>query len=104
MTRTITQSPACFSTAFHRAVADLEADLERVRVPTTKLERVRYDRRAPPVPVDADRPPDVWDDALRDLRVGDPGDTFSARALLARYRQVLGAATDADVLGHHGGA
>jgi hypothetical protein len=104
VTRTISQAPAGFSPGFHRAVSELEADLERVRVPTMKLERVRYDRREPPVPVDSDRGPDVWDAAQRDLRVGDPGDTFSARGLIRRYREVMAAATDDDVRVRHADA
>jgi hypothetical protein len=98
VTRTMTQWPASFSAELGRAVSDLKADLERVRVPTTKLERVRYDRRAPPVAVDPDRPPDTWDAARRDLLVGDPGDPFSARRLIERYVEVMGAMREEDVL------
>ena len=101
VTRTIAQSPACFSPSFHRAVSDLKAELERVRVPTTKLERVRYDRRQPATPIDSDRPPDAWDPARRDLSVGDPADSFSARHLVSRYRDVLAAASDDDIRAPH---
>lgn len=98
VTRTITQAPRCFAPGFLHAASELKAELERVRVPTTKLERVRYDRRAPAEPIDADRAGDGWDAARRDLIVGDPADPFPARALLRRYGEVMGAMREDDVL------
>lgn len=101
LARTICQSPACFSERFYREAADLKVELERVRVPNTKLERVRYDRKAPPVAVPSDREADLWDGARRDLWVGDPADPVSARWLLVRYGEVLGALGPEDVVMRH---
>lgn len=99
--RTMCQAQGCFSDPLARALADLKIDLERVRVPSTKMERIKYDRRERSVPVSSDRPPDLWDEARKDLRVGDPADTASARGLLAAYARVLGSLTAADVLASH---
>jgi hypothetical protein len=99
--RTIAEAVGCFAEGFHRRVVALKADLERVRVPAAKLERVRYDRREPAVAV-KDRDADGWDEARRDLRVGDPEDSVSARWLIARYREVMGAIAAGDVLRRHG--
>lgn len=101
VTRTMCQAHACFSPQFYRPLADLKHALERVRVPSTKMERIQVDRRASPVPIPSDRPADLWDPATRDLRVGDPADPQSARRLLADYTRVLGSLTAADVLRRH---
>ena len=99
--RTMAQAQACFSPRFYREAAALKVALERVRVPGTKMERVRYDRRAPAIAIPSDRPPDLWDDGARDLGVGDPADAASARALLAAYARVLGSLTAEDVVMRH---
>lgn len=101
VTRTICQAQACFSPRFYREVSALKTDLERVRVPNTKMEKIKYDRKDRPVPVCSDREADVWDPARRDLLVGDPADLVSARRLLAEYTRVLASLTAEDVLMRH---
>ena len=92
VTRTLSQAHASLSPSLHRAVTELKVELERVRVPITKLERVQYDRRSAPEKVTPLGPPDDWDEAKRDLRVGAPAAPDSARRLLSRYRQVMAGA------------
>lgn len=101
VTRTMCQARDCFSPRFFRQLADLKLDLERVRVPTTKMERIKVDRRDRTVPIPSDRPADRWDQTTRDLLVGDPAAPQSARRLLADYRRVLASLTAADVLMRH---
>lgn len=101
LVRTICQAHACFAPRFHRAAADLRIDLERVRVASTKMERVKYDRKDRSIPVPSDREPDLWDDARNDLLVGDPAAPVSARHLLAEYARVLASLTPDDVLMRH---
>lgn len=99
--RTVCQAHDCFAARFHRAAADLRIDLERVRVASAKMERVKYDRRDRSVPVPSDREPDLWDESRRDLLVGDPADPASARRLLADYARVMASLTRDDVLMRH---
>lgn len=99
--RTMAQAQRCFSARFLAELSDLKVALERVRVPNTKMERIKYDRRARSVPVRSDRGPDVWDAARKDLLVGDPADAVSARRLLASYARVMTSLTAADVLMRH---
>ena len=99
--RTMCQARACFSASFHGAASDLKIELERVRVPNTKMERIKYDRKARAVPVGSDRAPDVWDKVNKDLRVGDPADAVSARMLLRNYARVMASLTARDVLMSH---
>jgi hypothetical protein len=101
VTRTMCQAQACFSPRFYREVSALKADLERVRVPNTKMEKIKYDRKDRAVPVRSDREADVWDPAGKDLLVGDPSDLVSARRLLAAYARVLGSLTAEDVRMRH---
>ena len=104
VTRTMCQAQGCFADRFYRGLAGLKTELERVRVPSTKMERVKYDRRERSVPVGSDRGADVWDAARSDLWVGDPAAPVSARGLLAGYVAVLGALTAEEVLGSHEGS
>ncbi|AUX46857.1 uncharacterized protein SOCE26_083660 [Sorangium cellulosum] len=99
--RTMCQAQRCFSGRFYRAISSLKVDLERVRVPNTKLERVKYDRRQRSIPVASDRGPDVWDEAGKDLLVGDPADAVSARMLLRSYESVMSSLTLEDVTMSH---
>lgn len=99
--RTMCQANACFSARFLRALSDLKLDLERVRVANTKMERIKYDRRARTIPVPSDRPPDAWDEPGKDIRVGDPEHAVSARRLLADYARVMASLTIAEVLMRH---
>ena len=101
VSRTMCQARACFSARSHRALSDLRLALERVRVPNTKMERLKYDRKSPGVPVRSDRAPEVWADEHRDILIGDPADLVSARRLLAMYAQVLAALTAEDILMKH---
>lgn len=101
VTRTMCQARACFAAPFYRGLADLKHDLERVRVASTKMERIKYDRRDRSVPIPSDRPADLWDPISRDLLLGDPADPRSARRLLAAYLGVLGSLTPADVRMRH---
>src|SRR5688500_4726233 len=43
VTRTMCQARACFAPRFLADVTDLKAELERVRVPNTKMEKIKYD-------------------------------------------------------------
>ncbi|WP_437611100.1 hypothetical protein WMF20_04820 [Sorangium sp. So ce834] len=99
--RTMCQASRCFSERFARAISHLKADLERVRVPNTKLERIKYNRRDRPIPVSSDRGPDIWDDASKDLLVGDPADAVSCRMLLRSYESVMSSLTLDDVKMSH---
>lgn len=101
VTRTMCQSRLCFSDRFFAAVSGLKNDLERVRVPNTKMERIQYDRRQAPIAVTSTRAPHEWDDASNDLLIGDPLDLFSSRALLAAYADVMGSLTPDDVRMSH---
>ncbi len=93
--RTLSQAHEALSPSFHRAVTLLKVELEQVRVPATKLERVQYDRRTAAQKVTPLGPPEDWDAQTRDLRVGEPGRPDSARRLLTRYREVMVALTHA---------
>jgi hypothetical protein len=99
--RTMCQAQACFAARVHRPLAALKAELERVRVPNTKLERPQYDRRARGVPVRSDRAPELWVADGKDILVGDPADAVSARRLLASYARMQAALTAGDVLRRH---
>jgi hypothetical protein len=99
--RTMCQARVCFSARFFRAAAELKLDLERVRVPSTKMERIKYNRRDRSIPVASEREADLWDWQNRDLRVGDPADAVSARMLLAEYAAVMSTLTAEDVLASH---
>lgn len=99
--RTMCQARACFSDRFYKAIADLKLELERVRVPSTKMEKIKYDRRDRSVPVGSQREADTWDEARKDLRVGDPADTVSARRLLAEYVRVMSSLTADEVRMRH---
>lgn len=99
--RTMCQARVCFSASFYVAISDLKFELERVRVPSTKMERIRYDRKARAVPVGSNREADVWDDGNKDLRVGDPVDAVSARLLLGHYQRVMNLLTAGDVIMRH---
>lgn len=99
--RTICQAHACFAPRFHRAAADLRIDLERVRLATSKLEYVKYDRRDRSVPIPSDREPDLWDAPRKDLLVGDPANPASARRLLAEYVHIMRSLTRDEVLMRH---
>jgi hypothetical protein len=102
--RTICQARGCFAGRFYGEVAELKAALERVRVANTKMERVKYDRRARAVAVPSEREADLWDAAGKDLRVGDPAATASARGLLAEYVRVMRSLAADEVLGSHEGS
>lgn len=99
--RTMCQAEPCFAPDFYRRIAALKVDLERVRVPTTKMEKLRYNRKDRPIPVASTRAPDVYDEHHKDLLVGDPADFISARSLLAGYTRVLGSLTPADIVMRH---
>lgn len=99
--RTMCQAQVCFSPRFFRAAAALKVDLERVRVPSTKMERIKYNRRDRSIPVASEREADLWDGQHRDLLVGDPADAVSARMLLGRYARVMSTLTAEDVLASH---
>ncbi|KYF78153.1 hypothetical protein BE11_13595 [Sorangium cellulosum] len=99
--RTMCQAQRCFSERFYRAISSLKVDLERVRVPNTKLERIKYNRRERTIPVSSDRGPDVWDDASKDLLVGDPADAVSGRMLLRSYESVMASLTPDDISMSH---
>ena len=99
--RTMCQANRCFSERFRRSLSHLKVDLERVRVPNTKLERIKYNRRDRTIPVTSDRGPDVWDDANKDLLVGDPADAVSCRMLLTSYESVMSSLTPDDVKMSH---
>lgn len=101
VTRTICQARECFSDRFYRDVAALKLDLERVRVPNTKMEKIKYDRKAPAIPVPSNRAPDAWDAAHKDLLVGDPANVVSARGLLSHYDRVMASLTVEDVKMSH---
>lgn len=101
VTRTLCQARECFSDRFYRDVADLKIDLERVRVPNTKMEKIKYDRKAPAIPVPSNRGPDLWDDKNKDLLVGDPANVVSARNLLRHYDRVMASLTIEDVKMSH---
>lgn len=99
--RTMCQAPMCFAPTVMREVSALKAELERVRVPNTKMEKVKYDRRERSVPVPSERPAEVWVAARKDILVGDPDALVSARRLLARYAEVLGSLRAEDVRMRH---
>lgn len=99
--RTMCQAVRCFSPLFHGELSDLKAELERVRVPNTKMERIKYDRKDRSVPVPSDRAPEIWVDAHKDILVGDPADPMSARRLLATYERVLASLAVEDVRMKH---
>lgn len=99
--RTMCQAQRCFAARFYADLSALKVELEHVRVPNTKMERIKYDRRAASIPIRSDRDPDEWDEAARDLLVGDPARPASSRALLARYQTVLGSLARADVVMSH---
>jgi len=99
--RTMCQAQVCFSARFYRAAAALKLDLERVRVPSTKMERIKYNRKDRSIPVVSDREADLWDGRHQDLRVGDPADAVSARMLLGEYARVMSTLTAEDVLASH---
>lgn len=99
--RTMCQARDCFAPALHREFTDLKLALEQVRVASTKMERINHDRRARPVALGSDRPPDEWHEPTRDLLVGDPAQPASARRLIATYLRVLASLTAADVLARH---
>jgi hypothetical protein len=99
--RTMCQAPACFSPSSMRELSALKVELERVRVPNTKLEKLKYDRRERSVPVPSERPPEIWVADGKDILVGDPADLVSARRLLALYERVLASLTSEDVQMRH---
>ncbi len=102
VTRTMCQAHACFAPTFLMKLSELKAELERVRVPNTKMERIKYDRKGETIPVPSDRPPDVWDPSRKDdILVGDPADLVSARTLLTRYVRIMGSLRAEDVLMSH---
>lgn len=101
VTRTICQARECFSERFYRDVARLKLDLEQVRVPNTKMEKIKYDRKAPAIPIPSNRDPDAWDDKNQDLLVGDPANVVSARSLLSSYAGVMSSLTIEDVRMSH---
>jgi hypothetical protein len=101
VTRTICQAHACFAARFLAEVGELKAALERVRVPNTKMEKIKYDRKGTTIPVTSDRGPDLWDAARKDLLVGDPADAVSARSLLAQYVRVMTSLRAEEVLMRH---
>lgn len=99
--RTMCQAKECFSARFYRAIADLKVELERVRIPNTKMERLKYDRKDRTIPVSSNREPDAWDDSRKDLLVGDPAAAVSARMLLGKYARVVSSLTAEDVITSH---
>jgi len=99
--RTMCQAKECFAARFYTAIADLKIDLERVRIPNTKMERLKYDRKDRTIPVSSNREPDSWDDTSRDLLVGDPAASVSARMLLGKYARVVSSLTLAEVVMSH---
>jgi hypothetical protein len=101
VTRTMCQSQRCFAPAFLERLSALKSDLEQVRVPNTKMERVKYDRKARSIPVSSDRDADEWDETSRDLLVGDPVAPVSSRALIMHYTSVMGSLTATDVTMSH---
>lgn len=101
VTRTICQAHECFSPRFLAAVSVLKSELEQVRVPNTKMERVKYDRKERSVPVSSDREADTWEPVQRDLQVGDPNRPASSRALFAAYARTFDALQPDEVLMGH---
>lgn len=102
--RTLCQARRCFEERFFREAEALKLELEKVRVPNTKLERVNYDRKARAIPVTSDRAPDSWDNANKDLLVGDPANPSSARRLLTSYQAVMRSLQPEDVKMSHEGS
>lgn len=70
--RTMCESRGCFSKRLERELSELKRLLEPIRVADAKMEGLRFDRKARPLPLDAHRATERWDEAARDLFLGDP--------------------------------
>ncbi|MBN8219057.1 MAG: hypothetical protein J0L75_20630 [Spirochaetes bacterium] len=101
VTRTMRQSQGCFAKRVMGELSDLKALLEPIRVADAKMEALRHDRKERPLPLAADRATENWDEAARDILMGDPAHPVSGRKALIRFQRVMGGIGAGEILMSH---
>ena len=94
--RTISQAKECFTVEFITKINDLKRQLAIVRMPSAKMEEQGKSK-----PVNSNRSPDGWDVESKDLLVGSPENSKSARQLIQLYDITLCSLTASDVIKRH---
>lgn len=98
--RTMCQAKECFSENFYEKISELKKDLEKVRMPSAKMEK-KQEKKCKKMPVSSNRSPDGGDIPNKDLLVGDPENPISGRMLLEKYDNVLSSLTIKDIKARH---
>lgn len=99
--RTMCQARPCFSPRAFKELTALKGQLEKVRVADAKMEKINYNRREKTLPITSDRRGDEWDEAARDVLIGDPSSPTSGRFLLARFPSVVNSISAEEILMSH---
>jgi hypothetical protein len=95
--RTMSQAQTCFAARVSAELNSLKKELAQVRMPAAKMEAVGKKR-----PVPSNRSPANWNQADRDLLIGDPTTAMvSARHLVTRFEAVVTGITPADIVARH---
>lgn len=94
--RTICQAKGCFSDTFIESANKLKEQLAIVRMPSAKMEV-----KGKNIPVNSNRSPDGWDIDKKDLLIGDPENSKSARQLIEQYDKTLCSLQPNDIIKRH---
>jgi hypothetical protein len=99
--RTMCQARNCFSPQLYAELKFLREELTQARIPAAKMEQPRLGRKTAR-PVTSNRSPADWNEADRDLLIGDPTTSMiSARHLVTRFEVVITGITPADIVARH---
>jgi hypothetical protein len=94
--RTMCQANTCFSSKYMERLKSLKMKLAKIRMPDSKMEKQGKSQ-----PVGSNRSPWCEVPKSKDLLIGDPEDSYSARDIIDEYFSVIYALTPEDVLGRH---
>jgi hypothetical protein len=95
--RTMCQAQNCFSAQVSGELSSLKKELAQARMPAAKMEAPGKKR-----PIPSNRSPATWNQAHRDLLIGDPTTSMiSARHLVTRFEVVITGITPADIVARH---
>ena len=95
--RTMCQARNCFSPHLSAELNSLKKELAQARMPAAKMEAPGRKR-----PIPSNRSPVDWNQANRDLLIGDPTTTLiSARHLVTRFESVITGITPSDIVARH---
>ena len=94
--RTMSQAKICFEDEFLSKIDIMKRKLAIVRMPSAKMEKARKNEA-----VNSNRSPDGWNNKDKDLLIGDPENSISARLLLKEYDDLMTKLKPENILKRH---